>query len=319
MPGRTASLLILLFWLLAVAWQLSRAFTAPYTAAPKLLASLRLAVEDGETTWKITHNNLLLGTTVNDVKEDRAIGYILRQQVTLDSNLDSFLGTSVLGRIIPLRLAESLALTMNLDIQVTQFGSLHRFTLTAAAHLDKHRKDGVLKAFISGRAEEGYLVLSGNISVQEQKFPLPDSTRIRYDNKNLFMSSMAPADCLPDLRPGQTWEAPVLDLKDLIANPTMGLGGTADLALPSRKPAVVKVREDAVEYLWHGKPTRCWLVESKQRGLTIQLWVRIEDGRVLRQQAKWGESALELVREPGSKPRPAPKRPPRRLDDEDEG
>jgi hypothetical protein len=302
MPSRGGVCAILLMFFGAVGWQLYSHFSAPYTMTPKLIDSLRLAVDDGQTTWRIFHNGMPLGRAVNEVREDRSVGYILRQSVTLDGNLTQFLNLGAINRLFQLNLDENLALTMNSDMQVTQFGSLTRFTMNAAVHLDKRIKDGLIRAFISGRAEEGCLILSGYFTVAEQKYPLPPDLRIRHDQKNLFMSSLAPADCLPYLVAGQTWETPVLDLGELMRTSLAG-----ELGLPAQKTAVVRVREEPAWYDWQGEPSSCWMVESKQRGLTMTLWVRQSDGRVLRQQAKWGDSAVELIRQrpaaPGFKPK----------------
>lgn len=293
MPGRATIYAILLFWLGAVGWQLYAYFSAPYTAAPKLIDSLRAAVHDGDSTWKILHNGNLLGTTHNEAREDRSVGYILRQTVTLDGNLESFLNLQLLNRLFQLNLNNNLALSMTTDMQITQFGSLTRLTMNAAVHLDKRQQDGLLRAFISGRADEGQLILSGYFAFADQKFPLPPDLKVRHDQKNLFMTSLAPADCLPGLVGGQAWAAPVIDLGELLKSTVGG-----DLGLPPQKAAMVQVREHPVWYDWHGEGTACWLVESKQRGLTMSLWVRQTDGHVLRQQAKWGENTIELIRDP---------------------
>lgn len=68
--------------------------------------------------------------------------------------------------------------------------------------------------------------------------------------------------------------------------------------MPERKATRVKVREEMQTLNWHGQSVPCLVVESKQRGLTVTLWVRQPDGRVLKQVAKWGESAIELERQP---------------------
>src|SRR5205823_6627958 len=100
------------------------------------------------------------------------------------------------NRFLPTELGENLALTLNSDIQVTQFGSLARFSMSAAVHLDKRAQDGTIKAFITGRTEENQLLLAGYVTIMEHKSSLPADTKVRHDSKNVFMSSLAPADCL---------------------------------------------------------------------------------------------------------------------------
>lgn len=311
MPTRATIGFIVLLWLSAVGWQAYRAANARYTAAPRLLDSLRLAAAEGESAWVITHNGVVLGRSVNEVREDRIIGYILRQNVTLDGDLSGLLNLKLLSSFLPVDLSKGLAFELNTDINVTQFGSLSRFSMNAAVHLDKKQKDGMVKAYISGRAEDAHLLLSGYFTFMDQKFSLPSDLKVRYDSKTLFLSSLAPADCLPGLTGGQQWEAPVIDLKDLMGNQALGAAGVGEFSLPSRKATPVRVREEPVWWGWHGENTACWLVESKQPGLVVQLWVRQSDGFVLRQQARFGEAAIDLIREPRRARRnahpPAPK------------
>src|SRR5262245_47339835 len=153
MPGRCATAAIVLLWAAAVGWQIQRGAAAPYTTAPKLIDSLRAAVSEGETVWTIWCNNVRLGQAANEVREDRAIGYIVRQNVTLDGDLRGFLNLALVNRLLQLNLGENLALTLNSDIQVTQFGSMSRFSMGAGVHMDKRRQDGIIKAYVTGRTE----------------------------------------------------------------------------------------------------------------------------------------------------------------------
>ena len=99
------------------------------------------------------------------------------------------------------------------------------------------------------------------------------------------------------LRPGQTWESPVVDPSALIlfGAPTGGEGIMARLL--DRQPAKVQVQNEPTELEWNGAKEVCWLVVSVQDNLHIRIWVRQQDGLVLQQEAEWGATKIVVIRE----------------------
>jgi hypothetical protein len=303
MPSRGFTLLIVLLFLVMVTWQLTRAYLEPYSAAPKFKGALDEAVKDGETTWTLYHNGRRLGTNKSQVRVDPGSGYMLKQVLHLDGDLDHFLNLKVLKTLFQLNFDLEISLLLETNTRVTYLGSLISMDARTNIKLTKQSVGPEIMASFSALADEGFLRLSGHINLAGTKLRLPDDYRIRYDSKNLFFGSLNPADVMPGLLPGQQWEAPLIDLSALLSTPA-NMANSANLEVPERKPIRVRVKEELQALQWHGQTTPCFVVECKQRGLVINLWVRVSDGRVLKQAARWGESTyLEIVRDP-PKPRP---------------
>lgn len=298
MPSRGFTLLIVALFSAMVAWQLTRAYLEPYSAAPKLKGALDEAAKDGKTFWTLYHNGRRLGTNQSFVSVDPGSGYVLKQTLRLDGDLEQFLNLKVLKTLFQINFDLDVSLLVETNIRVTYLGSLISLDARTNIKLTKLSVDPEILATFSAVAEEGFLRLSGHINLAGTKLRLPDDYRIRYDSKNLFFGSLNPADVMPGLIPGQQWEAPLIDLSSLLSAPA-NMANSASLDMPDRKPIRVRVKEELQALQWHGTSTACFVVECKQRGLVISLWVRVSDGRVLKQTARWGESTyLEIVRDP---------------------
>ncbi len=297
MPGRLGTMVICILFLVTVVWQISRTLTEPYHTPPRMLDSLRAAAEDGETDWIIRFNGQVLGHSTHSVREDKRVGFIVKQTMTLDGELEQFLNLKQLSKWLKIPIPPRLAFTMSMDMDVSQFGSLNRVTFNASIHLDKIQQDNFIRLFVQGRTVENELAFSGHVSVDQVKWPIPSQLRVKNDSKAPFMSSLAPADCLPRLLPGQQWESPMIDIQQLMMAPAQSLTEGTSMNVMDRKATKVKVREEVQMLTWNREAVPCLLVESKQRGLIVSLWVRQTDGRVLKQVAKWGDATIELERQ----------------------
>lgn len=298
MPTRGFTLGIVLLFAVMVGWQLTRAYLAPFSAAPKLKSALDEAVKDGRTHWTLYHNGRRIGSSVNEVSVDQGSGYILKQRLHLDGELEEFLNLKVLRALFQIQFDLQINLTLESNTRVTYLGSLIGMDVRANVKLTRQSSQPEITATITANAGDGFLRLSGNINLVGTKLRLPDDYRVRYDGKNPLLGSFNPVDVLPGLVPGQQWEAPLIDLSALLSAPSQ-VSSSVQLDLPERKPIRLRVRDDLQLLQWAGTLTPCLVVECKQRGLVISLWVRAQDGRVLKQAARWGESTyLEIVRDP---------------------
>ncbi|HMP01934.1 MAG TPA: hypothetical protein PKC45_05480 [Gemmatales bacterium] len=296
MPTRGVAWFIVLLFVAMVGWQLARAYLEPLQSAPRLKVALEEAVKDDQTHWTLYHNGRRIGTSRSKVRVDQGSGYVLQQSLRLDGDLTEFLNLKVLKALFRLEHDFELTLQLETTMRVTYLGSLISMDARAGIKLTADSANPEISCSVMANADDGFLRLAGSVNVLGHKMRLPDDYRIRYDSKNLIFGSLNPADVMPGLVPGQQWDAPVIDLSSLIAAPSNMTSSTLDL--PDRKPIRVRVKEEMQALDWHGSFVACHVVECKQRGLLIQLWVRAGDGRVLKQTARWGESTvIEIVRD----------------------
>ena len=49
--------------------------------------------------------------------------------------------------------------------------------------------------------------------------------------------------------------------------------------------------------MWHGRDSVCWVIEYRDEELAVRTWVRVSDGRVLKQEAFRGGEHLTIERD----------------------
>jgi hypothetical protein len=311
MPSRRLFMAIVFLWVFMIGWQLYRQFGQIYDSAPKLLDALEEAAKDCDAAkekyrddqihWTIRLNQQRLGSVSNRVTRDKNLMFSLRQKVVLDGDLNEFLNLKqnlpLVKTVLGIDLA-SLSLEMITDMDVNYFGSLVRITLNASISTGKGRDKSELgNLTVNAQALEQALLLRGRLKAGSQVLPLPPNYQVKYDPKNMVFNSICPVDVMPNLRPGQTWEAPMLDLQSLLDFNNF-LNPSKELTPPDRKPVPVRVLHEVRNLSWGGQEVPCLLVSADQlRGLKVTIWVRQADGRVLMQVAEWGNRRIEIVRD----------------------
>ena len=311
MPSRRLLAIIFLFWLSMIGWQLIRQYGQVYGAAPRIMDALEEtakdceAVKDGKIHWTILLDRRRLGGSTSQVIRNKNLMFNLKQEVLLDGDLTDLLNLkrnlALLNRAFDLNLTPDLSLEMKSDTDVDYFGSLRQTNMSASVFLGKGReKRQLFNFYVTARAREGYLHLNGKLRFGQQEqaaYSLPADYKLRYDPKNLLLNSITPADVIPNLRLGQSWEAPMLDLQALL-NPGNFTNIGKELTPPERKPTLVRVLNELRPLTWAGQEVPCFIAETRRPGLKVTVWVRQEDGRVLKQTAEWGDRVIEIVRQP---------------------
>lgn len=307
MPSRRVILLLVLLWLVMVGWQIARQYGQHYGAPPKMLDALEEAAKDCEAAkdhtipWTIRLDGKRLGTVANRVTRGKNLIFNLQQKVILDSNLTDFLNLKqnleLINKFAQTNLTPDLVMEMDTDLDVDYFGTLRLMRLKAAVYQGQEREQSLLSLDITARARDGQLQLNGKLSfLGGTKLDLPKGFAVKYDPKHMLFNSIAPVDVVPNLHPGQTWEAPMLDMQGLL-NPATFTSLGKEVNPPERTPTPVRVLNEVRTLTWGGQEVPCFVVESARRGLKLTLWVRAADGRVLKQVAQWGERVIEVERD----------------------
>jgi hypothetical protein len=287
MPSRWLSVAIVMFWLAMMGWLTGRELFQRFGARPKLQDTLREAANAGPVEWDIVEvqreikvrengeqeeviKELPLGKAVTRVERDQRTGqYQLEQTLTLKRifGLDQLVGRPV-------------SLNLSSRVRVNLFGDLQRLSLKATV------PDFQLGCEIQGRPHgPGELQVHTAVRFAEEEHHL--DSLVKYDGKDLVFSSLCPLDRMPNIRPGQTWEAPMVDPIETILSQALE---QQQLLAPtvSRTTARVTVL-DHPEGVLHGTVfVPCYVVESRQADRVVRVYVRTTDGLVLRQTASWG-------------------------------
>jgi hypothetical protein len=308
MPSRRIIVVLVLVWLLMVGWQVVRQYGQHYGAPPKMLDALEEAAKDcdaakdGRIHWTIRLDGKPLGSVVNRVTRSKNLMFNLQQKVVLDRDLTDFLNLKqnleLINKFAQTNLTPDLVLEMLTDLDVDYFGSLRIMRLEAAVYQGKDREHSLISLGVLARARDGQLHLSGKLKFfGGPAMSLPKDFAVKYDPKHMLFNSIAPVDVIPNLHPGQAWEAPMLDMQGLL-NPATFTSLGKEVTPPERTPTRVHVLNEVRTLGWGGQEVPCFVVESGRRGLKLTLWVRAADGRVLKQVAQWGERVIEVERNP---------------------
>ncbi len=148
-------------------------------------------------------------------------------------------------------------------------------------------------AKVIGKVVDGQLIATcelkspfGDLSKTLDPVPVP---------RGLPLNPLQPVNRIAHLSPGREWivyqNSPLDDALATLAREKLGQLG---LKLPEEKQGALraKVLANAQNLDWHEHATSCWVIEYQRDGeLVAKTWVRVTDGKVLRQEAfKQGEN-----------------------------
>lgn len=328
MPGRYTVAFILTFFVGMACWQWFRHYGATFGEGPQLKASLELAAQDGATNWKISYNGNRLGDAQTQVVKTPNGIYLLKQNVLLDGDLESFLGPlGTFARLSNIKLNDFRG-NIRTDMELTYLGTMRKMFISFKASPrpimaapgsaeEKRRKEddakrtdvndsmNLLNLSITAVAGElDQLSFTGSFIFAGIKLPI-ENVKMKYRNKESFLSSASPTDCLAGLRLGQRWQTPIIDPTQLMVG-ALATSKTKELTsgalnaddLVKTKVTEVRVLDELKELEWNKQKIPCFVVQSNERGSKMQLWVNASSYRVLKQVFESDRHLLEMVREP---------------------
>jgi hypothetical protein len=327
MPGRFTIAFILCFFVGMSGWQWFRNYGATYGEGPQLKPSLELAAQDGATNWKITYNGKRLGDAQTQVLKTPNGIYLLKQDVMLDGDLESFLGPlGAFAKLSGIKLNDFRG-EIKTDMELTYLGTMRKMQMMFRAKPrplmaapgsaeekqriaeEAKRPDSEVNSLLALTVtamvkEMDTLSFNGTFTFAGVKFPIEDIT-VKYRHKESFLSNAAPTDCLAGLRLGQRWQTPIIDPAQMMGGAlakskakelTSGAFNTEDLV--KTKVIEVRVLDELRELEWNNQKIPCFVVQSSEKGSKMQLWVNATTYRVLKQVFESDRHLMEMVREP---------------------
>jgi hypothetical protein len=140
------------------------------------------------------------------------------------------------------------------------------------------------RAKVEGRVEGGRFVGRcelasplGNVNRDLDPVPVPTGQAL---------NPLQPVNRLDGVRPGRQWVIYTFDpLAEAVA--ALGRGQLGGLGLPERQrePLIAEVLSSPQPLDRKGGPVPCWVIEYRNGDVQARTWVRVSDGRVLRQEA----------------------------------
>jgi hypothetical protein len=289
MPSRPAVAAILAFWLATLAFAFHRDVwpllfaSGPPPIAVDLEDEARSAGQALGIQWKLLRGNQPIGrlttkmthvdaddtfqfaTTYSDVRLDfDAPGGRVRVQV------DRLVTTTRITRAGDLR-----EQTMDGNLKLLTAGRGGPFVPLAEA-----------QAKVEGRVEDGRLVGHcdlktplGNVDRPLDPVPVPSGHAL---------NPLQPVSRLTNVRPGRRWVVQEVNpLDEAVAALIKGQLGERGVNLSERKrePLIAEVLPTPEATTWNDADVSCWVIEYRGGEARARTWVRVSDGKVLRQEA----------------------------------
>jgi hypothetical protein len=107
-----------------------------------------------------------------------------------------------------------------------------------------------------------------------------------------LLNKLEPVDRLPGLRVGKQWTSRIVNPFSALSPGNWLMGGQPTFE-------IIQHQVTGTETIsWNDQSFACFVVEHFHERASSKSWVRIQDGRVLRQQAPFGDVTITLELDP---------------------
>jgi hypothetical protein len=298
MPSRPVVAAILAFWLVTLAVVFDRdIWPLLFSSGPPPVA---VDLED-----EARSTGKAVGIQWRLLRGDQKIGRVTTKVVHVDTN-DTFRFTTRYSQVqlsfgkVRFDIPE-----MTTTIRITRSGELREQGMSGKLVMQAS-DDGVrfvpvaeAEAKVDGWVENGMLYgrcdlkfpLLGNINQDLEPIPVPSG---------YVLHPLEPVSRLANLRPGRRWVVrEVNPLEEAVAALFREKLGELAKGRPERKrePLIAEVLSDPKTMRWNDADVSCWVIEYRAGGeVRARTWVRVGDGKVLRQEASLMGEQLAIER-----------------------
>ncbi|QDU22937.1 hypothetical protein [Urbifossiella limnaea] len=295
MPSRPITLAIVLFWLATVGWVGYR------DVWPRLVAAgpPPIAIDLGD------EASQLVPVRWNVYRGDQRVGRLTTRMTYLDTD-DTFRLTHQYSNLIfDVDRVRVVFPEVTLSTRVTRSGALREQSMKGRMQVQLRSGAEVItvaeaRAVVEGEARDGVFYSRCDIdspllkAKQElEPVPVPDGHAL---------SPLQPVGRIANVRAGQRWVVhEVNPLRDALGSLLQGFVGQHGIGVPAEKrDAYVATVGDKPEPLAWGKDRAevpCWVIDYRSDSARVRTWVRVDDGRVLRQEATRDGEMIALERD----------------------
>jgi len=291
MPTKLGVLAILVFWLVVIAHMVDREVLPRYAHD---MPSVQIDVADEATRsvpgrWGVFRDGIRLGTLTTTLEPIDADGTFAFHSYYHD------LAFSTGGVNLSVK-------TMTLSTIVHRDGRLAGQSMSARLGLDYQglRVNGTVN--VNATVVDG--VLQGRCVMTSSVLDLDEPLPPRSVPLGPVLHSLQPMNRLKNVRPGQRWvvrevnplgESMAILGRQIVAkfgSKVLNFGGDSEAA-----EYLAEVQPDPVVWTRRAESILCWRIDYRGKESTAQTWVAVNDGKVLRQEAKSFGETLRLERE----------------------
>lgn len=289
MPSRLTIALILGFWLLTTSYVVYQDVRPRLFAADPPKVAIELA--DEATQSVPTHWSIYRG--------DKRIGRMTSLMKHVDSDDTFWFHNQYAELQLEAGNVTCKFPSLTSSIRLTRGGNLREQKLVGGVELYvKGIELAKAQADIHGRVSGGQLIaeceIKSSLGDFKQKLdPVPIAT-------GQPLNPMQPVNRLAHLQPGESWVVPMSSpLDEAIAAVCRQKLNNYGIKLPESKAHAVlaRVQSDKETLEWQDEKQTCWVIEYRQDEPIARTWVRVSDGKVLKQEAFRGGEYLSIVRQ----------------------
>jgi hypothetical protein len=268
MPPRTITLGIVALWLAALGWMAYREWWREPEPPPLLDRTDEVGKQSAR--WRIWVNREKVGHVVTPIGRPKdAPLFALRADLTFVPEF-TFRGDTIK--------------VLKSAYRVTPRGQLRKLTCKVAL--------GENEAEVRGEIDD-----AGFRATADRKLPNgPASEQVRAEGRLGAFNLLHPLHRLAGLYEGRQWDVMAIDPLTLALQKRTGEPDSGFFAMTATTVSA--------KVSWDEQLVPCWRVDfRKGGGVYAQVWARLDDGLVLRQQVNCGGGGFDLEREPDHAPK----------------
>lgn len=290
MPSRRAVACIVLFWLSVTGYIVYRDVWPVLFASGQPPLAIDLADEAAQ--------NIPIRWTV--YWNDKKVGKLTTQMRYVDDD-DTFRFTNTYNQVrVEMAGVTVVVPELKTAIRVTRRGDLREQSAEGKLELEWNGvKVADVTTMLTGTVANGQLAakFEGSYSIAGLA---PQSLSKMLDPvpvpEGQPLNPLQPVNRIANVRPGRRW---VVHESNPLKDATEAVAKQIGLPMPeeAKVPLIGQVLGEPQNLDWHGNAVPCWVIEYRRDEPEVRTWVRVSDGKVLRQEAFKKGDRLSVERE----------------------
>jgi hypothetical protein len=290
MPPRAATAGILVFWLATTGFVFYRDLWPRLFASGPPPVSIELADEarqNAPARWALVRNGQKIGSLTTHMKyldADDAFHFTYRYtQLEVEQSGIKFVVPEAISEVRMTRAGDLKEQAMTGRAEVWMSG-----TIVAQGTIDV--RGTVTNGVLTGRAEvkNNLLDLAGDLD----PVPVP---------AGMPLNTLQPVNRLGNVRGGQQWRVhesnPLGESLGQLVQKKLAERGLRFPDQKAKESVLARVGDEPQNLNWQGQEVACWVIEYRRTEPFARTWVRVTDGKVLRQEAFEKGESLTFERE----------------------